>query len=62
MQIALFLALWLTIWLAVPGLLHVLIGGSDYPLVTIAAVVSFVAGALISAWATGLFKPAPGAE
>ncbi len=56
MQIALFIAVWLIIWLGVPALLHVLIGGSAYPLVTLSAVVSFVAGALIAAWATGLFK------
>jgi len=56
MQIALFLVLWLVFWLGVPAIVHLLFGSSEYPLVTLSAVVSFVAGALLAAVLTGLFK------
>jgi energy-converting hydrogenase Eha subunit A len=56
MQIALFLVLWLVFWLSIPIIVHLLFGSSEYPLVSLAAVVSFVGGALLAAWLTGLFK------
>jgi hypothetical protein len=56
MQIALFLVLWLVFWLGVPTIVHLLFGSSEYPLVSLSAVVSFVGGALLAALLTGLFK------
>ena len=40
MQIALFLVLWLVFWLGVPTIIHLLFGSSEYPLVSLSAVVS----------------------
>jgi energy-converting hydrogenase Eha subunit A len=54
MQIALFFALWLIIGLGVPAIVHVLFGSSEYPLVSLVAVVAFVGGAVLSALITGL--------
>ena len=59
MQVALFLFLWLVFWLGTPALVHLLFGSSEYPLVSLAAVISFVGGALLSALLTGLFKDSP---
>jgi energy-converting hydrogenase Eha subunit A len=56
MQIVLFFALWLVIALGVPAIAHVLFGSSEYPLVSLAAVIGFVGGAVLSALITGLFK------
>jgi uncharacterized integral membrane protein len=56
MQIALFFVLWLVFWLSVPTIVHLLFGSSEYPLVSLSAVVSFVGGALLAALLTGLFK------
>ena len=52
MQIALFLILWLVFWLGVPTIVHLLFGSSEYPLVSLSAVVSFVGGALLAALLT----------
>jgi len=56
MQIALFFVLWLVFWIGVPTIVHLLLGSSEYPLVSLAAVVSFVGGALLAALLTGLLK------
>jgi hypothetical protein len=56
MQVALFLVLWLVFWLGVPTIAHLLFGSSEYPLVSLFAVISFVGGALLAALLTGLLK------
>jgi hypothetical protein len=55
MRIFLFIVLWLAFCLSVPLALHLLFSDREYPLVSLGVVISFVAGALLSAWITGLF-------
>jgi hypothetical protein len=59
MQIALFFLLWLGTALGIPTIVHVLFGSSEYPLVSLAVVVSFVGGAVVSALVTGLLRDDP---
>ena len=59
MQIALFFLLWLDTALGIPTIVHVLFGSSEYPLVSLAVVVSFVGGAVVSALVTGLLRDDP---
>jgi energy-converting hydrogenase Eha subunit A len=56
MRIALFFVLWLVFGLGLPAIVHVLFGSSEYPLVSLAAVIGFVGGALVSAVLTGLLE------
>ena len=56
MRIFLFFVLWLVFCLSAPLALHLLFSSREFPLVSIGVVISFVAGALLSAWITGLFS------
>ena len=56
MRIFLFIVLWLVFCLSVPLALHLLFSDREYPLVSLGVVISFVAGALLSAWITGLLS------
>jgi uncharacterized integral membrane protein len=56
MRIFLFIVLWLVFCLSVPLTLHLLFSSHEYPLVSLGVVISFVAGALLSAWITGLLS------
>jgi hypothetical protein len=62
MRIFLFIILWLVFGLSAPLALHLLFSDRDFPLVSLGVVISFVAGALLSAWITGLLsddQPSP---
>ena len=56
MRILLFIVIWIGFFLGVPLILHLLFSSREYPLVSIGVVISFVGGALLSAWITGLFR------
>ena len=56
MRIFLFIVLWLVFCLSVPLALHLLFSSHEYPLVSLGVVISVVAGALLSAWITGLLS------
>ena len=56
MQLVLFFIFWLVFALGIPLIVHLLFGSSEYPLVSLTAVVAFVGGALLSALLTGLLK------
>jgi len=56
MRIVVFLILWIAFSVGTPLIMHVLFGSTEYPLVSIGAVIGFVGGALVSALITGLFR------
>ena len=56
MRIVVFFILWIVFSLGTPLLMHVLFGSKEYPLVSVAAVIGFIGGAVISALITGLFR------
>jgi hypothetical protein len=56
MRIFIFIVLWVVFCLSVPLALQLLFGSHEYPLVSLGVVISFVAGALLSAWMTGLLS------
>jgi uncharacterized integral membrane protein len=56
MRIVLFIVLWMVFFLAVPAMLNFWFASREYPLVSLSVVISFVGGALLSAWITGLFR------
>ena len=56
MRILLFIVIWIGFFLGVPLILHLFFSSREYPLVSIGVVISFVGGALLSAWITGLFR------
>jgi hypothetical protein len=56
MRIFLFIVFWMVIFLAVPAMLSFWFASREYPLVSLSVVISFVGGALLSAWITGLFR------
>jgi hypothetical protein len=56
MRIFLFIVLWVVFCLSVPLVLYLLFAGREYPLISLGVVISFVWGALLSAWITGLLS------
>jgi uncharacterized integral membrane protein len=56
MRILLFIVVWMVVFLAVPVTIHFWFSSREYPLVSLAVVISFVGGALLSAWITGFFR------
>jgi len=56
MRIFLFIVIWMVFFLGVPMVLHLGFSSHEYPLVSLGTVLSFVGGALFSAWITGFFR------